>query len=143
MTVANIVQPVSGFLDRIYESIDPQNMSAAISKGFLSSLRMENLNVARKKLTEVASEIYISALDHYKKKEMIPDSIITVQQAILSMLKSAHSQIDTINNSPLMDKVVGERNFLQFMGTTELSSFFNPYLFDLVNLEEGMCREDI
>ena len=40
LTVANIVQPVSGYLDRIYESIDPQVMSAGLSKGFLSSLRM-------------------------------------------------------------------------------------------------------
>ena len=40
LMVANIVQPVSGYLDRIYQSIDPQAMSAALSKGFLSSLRM-------------------------------------------------------------------------------------------------------
>ena len=74
---------------------------------------------------------------------MIPDSIITLEQSILSMLKSAHAQLDTISNSPTMDRVVCERNYLQFMGPTEISTFFNPYLFDLANLEEHMCREDI
>ena len=66
--MANIVQPVTGYLDRLYESIDMQMSIVGIGKGFMSSLRMENLNIARKKLTEAASQIYISAIDHYKKK---------------------------------------------------------------------------
>lgn len=51
MTVINYVLPVSGYLNRLYESIDSQVTSAALAKGFFSSLRMENLNTARKKVT--------------------------------------------------------------------------------------------
>ena len=58
------------------------------------------------------------------------------------MLKSTHSQLDTINNSPIMDRIIAERNFLQFCGSPEISNFFNPYLFDLSNMDESMCRDD-
>ena len=55
--------------------------------------------------------------------------------AVLAMLKSAHSQPDLINNTPILDRVIGERNFLQFCGTGEIANFFSPYLFDLSNMD--------
>jgi hypothetical protein len=41
MSVSTIVQPVTGYLDRLYASIDPSLCLAALAKGFLSSLRMD------------------------------------------------------------------------------------------------------
>jgi hypothetical protein len=53
----------------------------------------------------------------YLKPANIPDTIITIITAALGLLKSAHSQPELINNTPTMDKVIGERNFLQFSGS--------------------------
>jgi len=52
----------------------------------------------------------------HKKPENIPDSIMTIILSILGMLKSIHSQPDQINNTILMDKVISERNMVQFSG---------------------------
>ncbi len=41
MSIATIIQPVTGYMDRLYKSIDPICASSALAKGFLSSLRME------------------------------------------------------------------------------------------------------
>jgi hypothetical protein len=40
MSVSTIIQPVTGYLDRLYKSVDQIAVSNALSKGFLSSLRM-------------------------------------------------------------------------------------------------------
>lgn len=42
-----------------------------------------------------------------------------------------------------MDRVICERNYFQFCGPNEISTYFNPYLFDLTSMEEHMCRDDI
>jgi hypothetical protein len=39
--------------------------------------------------------------------------------------------------------VLSERNWLQAAGSEEVAMYFHPYLFDLTNLEEGMCRDDM
>lgn len=41
MSVATIVQPVTGYYQRLYDSIDTIASSCALARGFLSSLRME------------------------------------------------------------------------------------------------------
>jgi len=52
MNVATIVQPLTGHIERLYASInDPTIPIISLAKGFLSSMRMEPINVARKKLT--------------------------------------------------------------------------------------------
>ena len=40
MYVATIVLPVTGYMDKLYPNIDVTATSCAISKGFLSSLRV-------------------------------------------------------------------------------------------------------
>lgn len=79
---------------------------------------MEGINNARKKLLNAISSIYTSAVQNYKKSNNIPDSIITIITAVLGLLKSAHSQPELINNTPTFDKIVSERNFLQFSGSS-------------------------
>lgn len=106
MSVATIVQPVTGYYQRLYDSIDTIASSCALARGFLSSLRMEQLNSARKKLTENISNIYLNALSYYKKSENIPDQITSLAMSSLSMLKSIHSQPQQINNSLMFDKVI-------------------------------------
>lgn len=58
------------------------------------------------------------------------------------MLKSSHAQPFAINNTPVFDRVLAERNILQFSGPHEVHNFFNPYLFDLSNMDESMCMDE-
>lgn len=141
MCVATIVQPVTGYHTKLYESLNPTTVISALGKGFLSSLRMDDINDARKKITQIASNIYTAALAQYKSPSSIPETILTIIMAILAMLKSIHSQPEAINNTLLMDRVLSERLFLQSAGL-EINNVFNPYLFDLSNLESGMCGKE-
>lgn len=138
--VSTIVQPVTGQIERLYSSIDTYSSITALSKGFLSSLRMDNIDLARKKITDAIGLIYTCALNEFKKPENIPDSIMSIVMSGLSMLKSIHSQPELIINTPNFDKILGERNLLQFAGINDLGTHFSPYLFDLTNLSADMCR---
>jgi hypothetical protein len=40
ISIATMVQPVTGYLDRLYASIDVQGTTAALARKFLSALRM-------------------------------------------------------------------------------------------------------
>ncbi len=102
---------------------------------------MDDINVARKKVTEIASHIYIQALEYYKKPESIPDSIISIIMAILAMLKSVHSQPEVISNTTLMDKVLSDRISVQSSGV-EVNNLFNPYLFNLTDMDSSMCQSE-
>jgi hypothetical protein len=121
--------------------VDPTCVITGLAKGFLSSLRMDDINVARKKVTEIASHIYIQALEYYKKPESIPDSIISIIMAILAMLKSVHSQPEVISNTTLMDKVLSDRISVQSSGV-EVNNLFNPYLFNLTDMDSSMCQSE-
>jgi hypothetical protein len=83
----------------------------------------------------MASNIYKSALKFYGNYQNIPDFISSIIMSVLAMLKCSHSQSELYNNIPTFDKIVGERNFLQSCSLNELNTFFNPYLFDLNNLD--------
>lgn len=54
----------------------------------------------------------------------------------LASLKSSHTQLDSINDTIVLDTVVWQRNLLQSCGTNELQNFFSPYLFNLSNMTE-------
>jgi hypothetical protein len=58
----------------------------------------------------------------------------------LALLKSIHSQPETIQNTITFDKIISERNLLQFSAINDIYNIFNPYLFDLVNMDQTMCR---
>jgi hypothetical protein len=75
---------------------------------------METIGTARKKMIDIVSSIYKSVLQVYKKRDEIPDGIMTIIMAVLGMLKAPFSQLEFINNTPILDKVICERNFLQF-----------------------------
>lgn len=62
MSVATVVQPVTGYTARLYASIDTQAAIASISRQFFSALRMDSINNARKKLLDACSKVYINAL---------------------------------------------------------------------------------
>lgn len=57
------------------------------------------------------------------------------------MLKSPHAHPDLLNGTYLLDKLVAERNILQFSGQCEIANRFNPFLFDVTNLEPEMCLD--
>ena len=116
ISLATIVQPVSGFLEKLYEGIDSFVSITALAKKFMSILRMESITNVRRKMVEANTRIYQSALAFYKKYENLPDSIMSIFMASLAMLKSAHSHPELIDKTPIMDKVTGERNILQFSG---------------------------
>lgn len=67
MSVATIVQPVTGYIERLYPSIDPIIVVTTLSKIFLSNLRMDPLKVAYKKLTEILAMIYKNSISFFKK----------------------------------------------------------------------------
>ncbi len=60
----------------------------------------------------------------------------------LGYLKNYHSQFDLINDTPIMDKIIAQRNFLQCCGYIDLNGYFNPYLFNLSSLTKDMCKEE-
>lgn len=61
--------------------------------------------------------------------------------SLLAMLKSPHAHPDLLNGTYLLDKLVAERNILQFSGQCEIANRFNPFLFDVTNLEPEMCLD--
>lgn len=60
----------------------------------------------------------------------------------LAVLKSPHFQLESINDSIVLDNVVAERNLLQSCPANELANFFSPYLFNLSTMTEEMCQDD-
>ncbi len=58
------------------------------------------------------------------------------------MLKSGHCHPELINGTPTFDRIISERNILQFAGPSEVANRFNPYLFDLTHIDESMCNLD-
>jgi hypothetical protein len=60
--------------------------------------------------------------------------------SFLGMLKSYHFQLESINDSIILDTVIAQRNYLQSCGYLEVQNFFSPYLFNLSELSEDMCR---
>ena len=72
---------------------------------------------------------------------MTPE-IQTLLLSQLGLLKSSHFQLETINDSIILDNVIVQRNFLQSCGINELNNFFSPYLFNLTTMTEDMCRDD-
>ncbi len=64
---------------------------------------------------------------------MTPE-VQTLMLSQLALLKSSHFQIDSINDSIVLDNIVAQRNFLQSCGMTELNNFFSPYLFNLTTM---------
>ena len=61
---------------------------------------------------------------------MTPE-VQTLMLSQLALLKSSHFQIESINDSIVLDNIVAQRNLLQSCGMTELNNFFSPYLFNL------------
>jgi hypothetical protein len=59
----------------------------------------------------------------------------------LAFLKCHHSMLDSINDTIVLDTVISQRNYLQSCNYLDLNTFFCPYLFNLTNLEEGMCQD--
>jgi hypothetical protein len=95
---------------------------------------------AKQKLLALTLAIYLCAIKIYKSYDNLPDSLIALFSTALGILKNYHSQLELIKNTHVMDKVLGERNFLQSSVPHEVTMYFYPYLFDLSNLDETMCR---
>ena len=53
----------------------------------------------------------------------------------LAILKSPHFSLDSATDTIMMDKIICERNILHGAGPTEMNNYFNPYLFNLSNMD--------
>jgi hypothetical protein len=60
----------------------------------------------------------------------------------LAFLKNYHSQIDQINDTLILDRIVSQRNILQACNYQDFSALFTPYLFDLTTIDKDRCLED-
>lgn len=60
----------------------------------------------------------------------------------LAFLKHYQTQIDQINDTLILDRVVAQRNLLQACGYQEPAAIFTPYLFDLTTIGNDRCLED-
>lgn len=61
---------------------------------------------------------------------------------MLGFLKNYHSQIDIINETPFMDRVVAARNLLQSANYQEVQATYAPYLFDIGSMGPERCQPD-
>lgn len=62
--------------------------------------------------------------------------------SFLGFLKNNHSQIDLINDSIALDRVVAHRNFFQSANYPDCNAAFSPYLFDLTTIGNDRCLPD-
>lgn len=62
--------------------------------------------------------------------------------SFLGFLKNYHSQIDIIANTPIIERVVSQRNLLQSCNYADCNSLFSPYLFDLTSIDSSRCQPD-
>jgi len=62
--------------------------------------------------------------------------------SFLGFLKNYHSQIDIINNTPHLEKVIAQRNLLQSCSYPDCNAVFSPYLFDLASIDQTRCQPD-
>jgi hypothetical protein len=62
--------------------------------------------------------------------------------AALGMLKSSHFQLESINDSIILDTIVAQRNLLQTCGNSDIYNVFSPYLFNLSTMTEDMCQDE-
>lgn len=76
MCVGTIVQPVTGYLDKMYKSIDSRATIGLMAKVFLSNLRTDHINRARNNLLTACSKLYRSGIEYFKKRENLPEEII-------------------------------------------------------------------
>ena len=92
VSVATLIQPVTGFIERLYNDIEFQVCSAVGYRSHMSSLRLDAPAVSKKKVLETSSEIWKCALNFYRKKENVPQAFMNYMLGILALLKSYHNQ---------------------------------------------------
>ena len=62
--------------------------------------------------------------------------------SFLGFLKNYHSQIDIINDTIILERVIAQRNLLQSCGYSDCNTTFSPYLFDLTTIGNDRCLPD-
>ena len=62
--------------------------------------------------------------------------------SFLAFLKNYHSQTDALVNTPLLDKIISQRNLLQSSNYSDINNVFSPYLFDLTTIDQERCQPD-
>lgn len=104
LSVNTIVVPITSDPQKIYNNINYQIAGATIFKSTLSSLRIEDINTVRNKVLKQLSGIWLSAKAQMSNQPT--DEIRSMILGGLGILKSYHMQLDTINNTPILDRVV-------------------------------------
>jgi hypothetical protein len=145
MAVNTGVVPFTTSIDRLFENMHLQITSSTFFKIYLSCLRLEDLNTTKNKYIKHAASIWKSINDHFHnvtcllKKNVTPE-IRAMILSMLGFLKNYHSQIDIINDTPIMDRVVAARNLLQSANYQEVQATFSPYLFDISSMGPERCQ---
>ena len=62
--------------------------------------------------------------------------------SFLAFLKNYHSQIELVNDTLIMERIISQRNILQSCNYTECITLFTPYLFDLTTIGNDRCLDD-
>lgn len=60
----------------------------------------------------------------------------------LAFLKNYHSQIEMINDTLVLERIISQRNVLQSCNYPECVTLFTPYLFDLTTIGNDRCLDD-
>lgn len=60
----------------------------------------------------------------------------------LAFLKHYHSQVDIINDTIVLDRIIAQRNLLQACNYQDPSALFTPYLFDLTTIGNDRCLDE-
>jgi hypothetical protein len=60
----------------------------------------------------------------------------------LAFLKNYHTQIDSVNDTIVLDRIIAQRNLLQACNYQDPAALFTPYLFDLTTIGNDRCLDD-
>lgn len=140
LSVSTAVMPFTSSLDRLFENINLQISAASIFKTYLSALRLEELASCKSKYLKHVAPIWKAAHDFYKGN--LPAEWRSCILSFLAFLKNSHTQLDLVNDTIQLDKVISTRNFLQSSNYSECNTTFAPYLFDLTSMGKDRCLEE-
>lgn len=77
---------------------------------------------------------------HYDIKKL-PEEFRNMVLGFLGFMKHYQTQIDLINDTLILDRIVAQRNLLQACNYQDPVAIFTPYLFDLTSIGNDRCLE--
>ena len=147
MQVNTSVLPLTTSLDRLFQNMNLQMVTATMFKAYLSSIRLQDINSCKNKYIKHVATIWKAVNEYYKPvthllQQNFPPEWRNVFLAFLGFLKNNETQPDLIVDSIPFEKVISYRNLLQSCNYPEFTSNFSPYLFDLSTVGTDRCLDD-